>query len=87
MSKLQLRVNGIDIDKLKLRPKMVAGVPRGKREVVIEDPKLGSFPIDDSFIIETRNSPRKKWEPTSVESLIQSIELIVNDTNSNKEVL
>ncbi len=73
---LHLRVNGINITSVKIRPKMLAGMPRGEREVVIEDPQLGTFPIDDSFIIEVRSGPRKKWELTTVSGLLASMDVL-----------
>lgn len=70
---LYLRVNGIDIDSLKVRRKMVAGAPIGELEIVIEDPVLGKFSIDDSFELETRSDRRRKWSLTSVYNLLEMI--------------
>jgi hypothetical protein len=73
---LHLRVNGINITNVRIRPKMVAGMPRGEREVVIEDPQLGRFPIDDTFVIEVRSDPHKKWELTTVSGLFSSMDVL-----------
>ena len=67
---LRLRVNGIEIEKAKARPKMVGGIPTSEYELVIEDPKLGLFAIDDTFIIETARGRSKKWEITSVQNFL-----------------
>lgn len=45
---LNIRVNGITISHLKLRRQLVNGAPVGKLEVVIQDPVLGMFAIDDN---------------------------------------
>ena len=75
-SQLYLRVNDIEIDSLKIRRKMVSGSPTGEQEVVIEDPVLGKFAIDDSFIIETRSDRRKKWQSSSIAKLLEMISSI-----------
>lgn len=67
---LYLRVNGIQIENVKIRRKMVAGAPVGDREIVIEDPVLGNFAIDDTFILEVTRDRRKKWEITSVQNFL-----------------
>jgi len=72
-SQLYLRVNGIEIDTLRIRRKMVSGAPIGERELVIEDPVLGKFSIDDGFILEARSDRRRKWEPTSISELFEMI--------------
>ena len=81
---LYLRVNGIDIKNLKIRPKLVKGVPTGKRELVIEDPKLGKFAVDDNedipeggtpFVLEVANSPRAAtWKIVNVESFLAMVD-------------
>jgi hypothetical protein len=73
MASLYLRVNGIEIDSLKIRRKMISGAPIGERELVIEDPILGKFAIDDSFIIEARPDRRRKWRTSSIADLFEMI--------------
>lgn len=76
-SQFYLRVNGIDIENLKVRRKMVYGAPIGEREFVIEDPLLGKFAIDDdNFIIEFRSNKHKKWQNFSVAKLLEIIDNI-----------
>ena len=70
---LYLRVNGIEIDNLKIRRKLISGAPIGEREIVIEDPALGKFAIDDSFILETRSDRRRKWRLSSIAELLEMI--------------
>jgi len=76
MAQLYLRVNGIQIDNLKVRRKMVSGAPIGDVELVIEDPLLGKFAIDDGFVLEITRDRRRKWEPTTVKDLLA----LVSDT-------
>jgi hypothetical protein len=75
-SQVYLRVNGIQIDNLKIRPKMVSGAPIGEKELVIEDPLLGKFAIDDSFILETTTDRRRKWEITSVKNFLAMLDIV-----------
>ena len=75
-SQLHLRVNGIDISTLKIRPKMVSGAPIGDKELVIEDPVLGKFAIDDSFVLEYAYDRRKKWEITSVKNFLAMLDIV-----------
>jgi hypothetical protein len=49
---------------------MISGVPIGEKEIVIEDPVLGKFSIDDTFLIETTTDRRSKWKPVSVENFL-----------------
>lgn len=75
-SQFYLKVNGIEIDSLKIRRKMVSGAPIGELEIVIEDPVLGKFSIDDSFVLEVRSDRRKRWRPSSVADLLEMIPTI-----------
>jgi hypothetical protein len=72
---LHLRVNGIDILNVKVRPKLTSGVPAGTREVVIEDPRFGRFAIDDSFTLETSSDRRKKWKTITLTELLTLIDV------------
>ena len=73
MATLYLRVNEVEIDSLKVRRKMVSGSPTGDWEIVIEDPILGRFSIDDSFALESRSDRRRKWKPSSIAQLLEMI--------------
>jgi hypothetical protein len=73
MAQLYLRVNGIDITNVRLRRKMADGLPIGERELVIEDPILGKFAIDNSFILEVTFDRRKKWKTVTVPELITTL--------------
>lgn len=74
---LHLRVNSITISNVKVRPKLKFGVPSGQREVVVEDPRLGWFAVDDSFILEATTDRRKAWQVVSVIELLTIIDAIV----------
>ena len=75
---LNLRVNGILISSYSVRNSMLQGRPEGAPEIVIIDPALGSFSIDNSFLIEiqdtsippskTKNRP---WETVSMAELVK----------------
>lgn len=63
-TQVQVRVNGIQISRMRVRRKLVNGVPAGDFELVIEDPILGMFAIDDnqdipygasSFLLEVKD--------------------------------
>jgi len=75
-SQLYLRVNGIQIDNLKIRRKMISGAPIGEKELVIEDPMLGKFSIDDSFILEVSTDRRTKWKTVSVGNFLAMLDSI-----------
>ena len=79
---IYLRVNGIEITNLKIRRKMISGFPVGEHELVIEDPTLGNFAIDDNdevlpgsskFLLEVKIKPSNKWKTISVNTLIQEL--------------
>jgi len=76
MGQLYLRVNGIEINNLKIRRKMISGAPIGERELVIEDPQLGRFAIDDTFILEITADRRSKWKVVSVGSFLAMLDSI-----------
>ena len=76
MAQFWLRVNGIEIEGLKVRRKMVSGAPIGERELVIEDPLLGRFAIDEAFILEARTDRRKKWKSITISDLFEMIDSI-----------
>lgn len=73
---MYLRVNGIEINNIRVRRKMVVGFMTSDWELVIEDPILGRFAIDDSFIIEAKNDLRKKWKLTSVKNFLAMLDSI-----------
>lgn len=80
-SQLYLRVNGIDIANLKIRRRMTSGVPIGERELVIEDPMLGKFAIDDSFVIEISTDRRSKWKSVSVGNFLAMLDSSIEATS------
>ncbi len=59
-SHLQIRVNGLVIQKMTLRRQMRSGYPDGPWEIVVTDPVIGQFAIDDSFEIELKQC-RQPW--------------------------
>lgn len=65
---LQVKVNGILIAKLSVRRQIVEGYPDGPLELVITDPLLGKFAIDDNFIIEAKLG-KKHWQKVTVKNL------------------
>ncbi len=73
MGQLYLRVNGIAIENLKIRRKMRSGAFLDEHELVIEDPIIGKFAIDDSFNLEARTDRRKKWNPTTVKNFLAMV--------------
>jgi hypothetical protein len=75
-SQVYLRVNGISITTVKIRHKLIGGAPIGDKELVIEDPVLGKFAIDDTFILEATFDRRKKWEIVSVKSFLSMLDSI-----------
>jgi hypothetical protein len=74
-SNLQIRVNGIKIEKLKLRRQMRSGYPDGPWEVVVTDPVLGEFAIDDTFEIELKQC-RQPWRKIFSAELLTTLESI-----------
>lgn len=84
-SQLYLRVNGIDITNLKIRRKMVSGAPIGEKELVIEDPTLGKFSIDDSFAIEVSTDHRTKWKTVSVGDFLALLDTFPQETSKTDD--
>ncbi len=52
---LVVRVNGVVIRRVKIREYISGGRPTGERELIIFDPVLGSFVVDDSFEFEVKD--------------------------------
>ena len=85
---IHLRVNGIEVPKVKVRPKIIGGQPSlVERELVIDDPRLGSFTVDDNknvppggskFLLEYTHDRRSKWKSTTLVELLS----IIIDNNS-----
>ena len=67
---LQLQVNGIPISSVKVRRKLVSGVPVGEVEVVIQDPILGWLPIDATFKVEIFKEEKVGWVGVTLPELI-----------------
>jgi len=55
---------------------MISGAPIGEKELVIEDPMLGKFSIDDSFILEVSTDRRTKWKTVSVGNFLAMLDSI-----------
>lgn len=72
---LQIRVNGILITKLTLRREMKSGYPDGPYQVVITDPVLGPFAINDTFEIELKEG-RGKWRKVFANELLTTLNAI-----------
>ncbi len=51
---LVVRVNGVVVRRVKVREFVWDGQPTGEQELIIYDPVLGSFPVDESFIFEVK---------------------------------
>lgn len=91
-TQLYIRVNGVNISHIKIRPRMVDGALVGEREIVIDVPALGSLPalgmfaIDDSFVIEVKDTSipaaerrlmdSKGWKIVSVQDLLAMLDSI-----------
>ena len=74
---LSVRVCGVVVASLKIRQQIRDGRLTGQREVVFRDPILGSFCLDDSFVIELRdlNAPweERRWCQTDVGGLLAAL--------------
>jgi hypothetical protein len=55
-----------------LRRQMRSGYPDGPWEIVVTDPTLGSFAIDDTFDIEVKMC-RQPWRKTFVTELLATL--------------
>ncbi len=80
---LAVRVNGVVIRRVKIREYICGGQPTGEHELVIFDPMLGSFAVDDSFLFEIKDlnappeerdsPPNEGWRPVKLNELIQQL--------------
>ncbi len=52
---LVVRVNGVVIRRVKIREYISGGQPTGEQELIIFDPVVGSFVVDDSFQFEVKD--------------------------------
>jgi hypothetical protein len=76
---LKVRVNGIPVDRINIRRQIRGGYPDGPKEIVITDPTLGKFAIDDSFNIEFKEG--KRWRKTFVSELLTMLESLEATTS------
>lgn len=69
---LELRVNGILATGLRIQHATVDGYPSNQWEVLVEDPVIGYFPLDDKpdFTIEVRKSKRHRWQQKTLPELL-----------------
>src|SRR5512146_988939 len=51
---LVVRVNGVVVRRVKVREYVWDGKPTGEQELIIFDPVIGSFPVDESFFFEVK---------------------------------
>ena len=70
---INLRVNGVPVEHVSLRFQIVDGYPGGPKEIVINDPILGQFHLDDAFAIEVQEG-EGPWRPQTAQALITLIE-------------
>ncbi len=80
---LAVRVNGVVIRRVKIREYICGGQPTGEHELVIFDPVLGSFAVDDSFVFEIKDlnlpaeahaaQPNEGWHPVKLKELIETL--------------
>ncbi len=78
---LVVRVNGVVIRRVKIREYISGGQPTGEQELIIFDPLLGSFVVDDSFHFEVkdlavpeivrRTMPDDGWQKISLRELLR----------------
>ncbi len=78
---LAVRVNGVLIRRVKIREYICGGQPTGEHELVIFDPMLGSFSVDDTFFFEIKDlnaptevndaQPAEGWRPVKLKELIE----------------
>ncbi len=78
---LVVRVNGVVIRRVKIREYISGGQPTGEQELIIFDPMLGSFVVDDSFVFEVkdlalpemarRTLPNDGWQQVSLRELLR----------------
>ena len=85
-TKLCLRVNGIDIPKVRVRNRLENGTPYGKPEVVIDIPAMENLPglgemvLEDNtglekglpaFKVEVRENSSQEWRTVSTSELTE----------------
>lgn len=78
---LVVRVNGVVIRRVKIREYISGGQPTGEQELIIFDPVLGSFVVDDSFHFEVKDlalpemvrctMPNDGWHKVSLRKLLR----------------
>ncbi len=78
---LVVRVNGVIIRRVKIREFISEGQPTGEQELVIYDPLVGSFAVDESFSFEVKDLalpevvrqalPNDGWQPVSLPELLR----------------
>ena len=75
---LKLRVNGLEISKITIRSQIIHGAPVGNPEIVVTDPIIGNFALDDNqdipFIIELKEG--KVWKIVNVADLLTIVESV-----------
>jgi hypothetical protein len=83
MKKYTARVNGVVMTTAFCRYKIVNGYPTRRMELVVRDPVLGDFAIDNSFTLEVKYNlltdterswlPESEYMSLSVEDFIQKL--------------
>ncbi len=78
---LVVRVNGVVIRRVKIREYISGGQPTGEQELIIFDPVLGSFVVDDTFHFEVKDlalpeivrraQPNDGWHEVSLRELLR----------------
>lgn len=80
---LAVRVNGVVIRRVKIREYISGGQPTGEQELVVFDPTVGSFAVDDRFIFEVKDLsipadlrdslPNEGWRAVKLNALIEML--------------
>ncbi len=80
---LVVRVNGVIIRRVKIREFLSEGNPTGEQELVIYDPMVGSFAVDESFTFEVKDLalpdvvrqtlPNDGWQPVTLPELLSML--------------
>ena len=82
------RVNGVVIPQIRVRREIVNGEPKGRRQIVVNDPDLGWFAIDGNenlwdpslsrFVFEIKDLSvpffQRSWKQVTISELIQILE-------------
>ncbi len=86
---LVVRVNGMIIRRVKVREYISDGQPTGEQELVIYDPLVGSFAVDDSFRFEVKDLalpevvrqalPNDGWQAVTLAELLRLLSAAEND--------